>query len=153
MFELSHILRINIVRRIYLKSLVTERKTEFEKLCEFAETQTEYLTAPASSRFHLCNEGGLLEHSLNVAETMLKMKNTLCPEISDESCVVTALFHDLGKVGMPDNPMYVKNIGKNGKEPSICFGRTIPNRHDECEPFHRIAVEYLRRPARFPIAA
>ena len=108
-------------RYSYLKSLVTERKTEFEKLCEFAETQTEYLTAPASSRFHLCNEGGLLEHSLNVAETMLKMKNTLCPEISDESCIVTALFHDLGKVGMPDNPMYVKNIGKNGKEPSIPY--------------------------------
>lgn len=49
------------------------------------------------------------------------MKNTLYPEISDESCVVTALFHDLGKVGMPDNPMYVKNIGKNGKEPSIPY--------------------------------
>lgn len=104
-----------------LKALVKGRKTEFENLCEFAEKQTEYLTAPASSRFHLCKEGGLLEHSLNVAETMLKMKNTLAPEISDESCVVTALFHDLGKVGMPDNPMYLKNIVKNGKEPSIPY--------------------------------
>jgi len=104
-----------------LKALVKGRKTEFENLCEFAEKQPEYLTAPASSRFHLCKEGGLLEHSLNVAETMLKMKNTLAPEISDESCVVTALFHDLGKVGMPDNPMYLKNIGKNGKEPSIPY--------------------------------
>jgi len=37
---------------------------------------------------------------------MLKQKNTLAPEISDESCVVTALFHDLGKVGMPGNPLY-----------------------------------------------
>lgn len=63
----------------------------------------------------------MLEHSLNVAKTMLKMKNTLAPEISDESCVVTALFHDLGKVGMPDNPMYLKNIGKNGREPSIPY--------------------------------
>ena len=104
-----------------LKALVTERKAEFENLCEFVEKQTEYITAPASSRFHLCKESGLLEHSLNVAETMLKLKNTLAPEISDESCVVTALFHDLGKVGMPDNPMYVKNIGKNGKAPSIPY--------------------------------
>lgn len=105
----------------YLKSLVKDRRTEFEALCKFAEEETEYLTAPASTRFHLCKESGLLEHSINVCETMLKMKNTLAPEISDESCVVTALFHDLGKVGMPDNPMYVKNIGKNGKAPSIPY--------------------------------
>lgn len=105
----------------YLKSLVKERRTEFDALCKFAEEKTEYLTAPASTRFHLCKEGGLLEHSLNVCETMLKMKNTLAPEISDESCVVTALFHDLGKVGMPDSPMYIKNIGKNGKDPSIPY--------------------------------
>lgn len=46
----------------YLKSLVKERRTEFEALCKFAEEETEYLTAPASSRFHLCRESGLPEH-------------------------------------------------------------------------------------------
>ena len=105
----------------HLKSLVTERRSEFDRLCKFAEKETEYLTAPASTRFHLCRESGLLEHSVNVCETMLKMKNTLAPEISDESCVVTALFHDLGKVGMPDNPMYIKNVGKGGKEASVPY--------------------------------
>lgn len=105
----------------YLKSLVKERRTEFEALCKFAEEETEYLTAPASSRFHLCKESGLLEHSLNVCETMLKFKNAVASDISDDSCIVTALFHDLGKVGMPDNPMYIKNMGKNGKEPSIPY--------------------------------
>ena len=104
-----------------LKGLVTERKSEFERLCSFAENETEYLTAPASSRFHLCREGGLLEHSLNVAETMLKLKKVLAPQISDESCVVAALFHDLGKVGMPDNPLYMKNAGRNGREPSVPY--------------------------------
>src|SRR5574344_994513 len=105
----------------HLKSLVTERRSEFDRLCKFAENETEYLTAPASTRFHLCRESGLLEHSVNVCETMLKMKNTLAPEISDESCVVTALFHDLGKVGMPDNPMYIKNVGKGGKDASVPY--------------------------------
>ena len=105
----------------HLKSLVTERRSEFDRLCKFAEKETEYLTAPASTRFHLCRESGLLEHSVNVCETMLKMKNTLAPEISDESCVVTALFHDLGKVGMPDNPMYIKNVGKGGKDASVPY--------------------------------
>ena len=101
---------MNLIERYEnLKSKVVKRREEFLKFAEFVETETEYLTAPASSKFHLCKEGGLLEHSINVAETLLKIKNTLAPEISDESCVIVALFHDLGKVGMPKNPQYIKN--------------------------------------------
>lgn len=92
-----------------LKSKVIERREEFLKFMEFVEKETEYLTAPASTKFHLCKEGGLLEHSVNVAENLLKIKNALAPEISDESCVIVALLHDLGKVGMPGNPQYIKN--------------------------------------------
>ncbi len=92
-----------------LKEKVSERWAEFAELMKFVETETEYLTAPASTKFHLCKEGGLLEHSVNVAETLLKLKATLAPEISDESCVVVALLHDLGKAGMPGKPQYIKN--------------------------------------------
>ena len=92
-----------------LKEKVSDRWAEFAELMCFVETETEYLTAPASTKFHLCKEGGLLEHSVNVAETMLKLKNTLAPDISDESCVVVALLHDLGKAGMPGQPQYLKN--------------------------------------------
>ena len=92
-----------------LKEKVTDRKTEFAELCDFIENKTEWLTAPASTRFHLSKEHGLLEHSCNVAETMLKIKNALSSEIPDESCVIVALLHDLGKVGMPGNPQYIVN--------------------------------------------
>ena len=91
-----------------LKSKVTARREEFLALMNFVEQETEYLKAPASTKFHLCKEGGLLEHSVNVAETLLKLKNILAPEISDESCVIVALLHDLGKVGMPNKPQYIK---------------------------------------------
>ncbi len=67
------------------------------------------MTAPASTKYHLCIEGGLLEHSINVATTMLKIKSAIAPEISDESCVIVALIHDLGKVGMPGKPQYLIN--------------------------------------------
>ena len=53
-----------------LKLKVVNRREEFLKFMEFIETETEYLTAPASTKFHLCKEGGLLEHSVNVAETL-----------------------------------------------------------------------------------
>ena len=92
-----------------LKDKVIIRKQEFIELMNYIEIKTSYLTAPASTRFHLCIEGGLLEHSVNVAENLLKIKAALAPEISDESCVIVALLHDLGKAGMPDRPQYIKN--------------------------------------------
>ncbi len=91
-----------------IKALVVERKIPFNNLMNYLETETAWLTAPASTRFHLCRQEGLLEHSLNVAETMLKLKNTLAPEITGESCVIVALLHDLGKVGMPGQPHYLE---------------------------------------------
>jgi 23S rRNA maturation-related 3'-5' exoribonuclease YhaM len=36
-----------------------------------------------------------------VAETLLRIKETLYPTIEDESCVIVALLHDLGKAGTP----------------------------------------------------
>jgi len=88
---------------------VTERSKEWDSLMSFLEDNTSWLTTPASTRFHLCRKNGLLEHSINVAETMLKLKGMLAPEISDESCVIAALLHDLGKAGMPGNPQYIPN--------------------------------------------
>ena len=96
-------------RYSFLKSLVKDRKVQFDRLISFMEKETAWLTAPASTKYHLCKEGGLLEHSVNVAETMLKIKSAIAPEISDESCVIVALLHDLGKVGMPGNPQYLVN--------------------------------------------
>ena len=91
-----------------LKEKVIERRVDFYNLIAFIETETAWLTAPASTRFHLSQEQGLLEHSCNVAETMLNIKGSIAPMIPDESCVIVALLHDLGKVGMPGNPQYTK---------------------------------------------
>ncbi len=92
-----------------LKTLVVDRKTQFDRLIAFMENETTWLTSPASTKYHLCKEGGLLEHSVNVAESMLKIREALAPEISEESCVIVSLIHDLGKVGMPGNPQYLIN--------------------------------------------
>lgn len=75
----------------------------------FLRGQTAWLDSPASTRFHLCRPGGLLEHSVNVAETLLKLRDALAPDLPVESCVIAALFHDLGKAGMPGRPFYLPN--------------------------------------------
>lgn len=92
-----------------LKSFVINRKEQFHNLINFMEKETAWLTAPASTKYHLCEEGGLLKHSVNVAETMLKIKAAIAPHITDESCVIVSLLHDLGKAGMPGNPQYLVN--------------------------------------------
>ncbi len=92
-----------------LKKKVVARKEEFTELMEYIERETCYMTAPASTKYHLCREQGLLEHSVNVAENLLKIKAVLAPDISDESCVIVALLHDLGKAGMPGQPQYLPN--------------------------------------------
>lgn len=92
-----------------LKTLVIDRKEQFDRLINFMENETAWLTAPASTKYHLCKEGGLLEHSVNVAEAMVRIKAAIAPHITDESCVIVALLHDLGKTGMPGNPQYLVN--------------------------------------------
>jgi hypothetical protein len=108
-----------------LKKKVVWRAAEFADLMEFIETETAWLTAPASTRFHLCRENGLLEHSINVAETLLRIKETLYPLIEDESCVIVALLHDLGKAGTPNGAQYLKNQPTE-KQRRAGYGPTYP---------------------------
>ena len=71
-----------------------------EKLMEWIEN-SDFYTCPASSRFHGAYDGGLLDHSLNVYDELNRILSVY-PEIqvSEESVVIAALFHDLCKVNM-----------------------------------------------------
>ena len=61
-------------------------------------------TAPASTKFHLSYEGGLLEHSLNVCkmalelrEVIIKMNPELQVSLPQESVIISSLLHDVCK--------------------------------------------------------
>lgn len=63
-----------------------------------------FFQAPASSKFHLNHEGGLLEHSLNVCkiglmlrDQMLLLKPELEESLNKESVIIASLLHDLCK--------------------------------------------------------
>lgn len=125
-----------------LKSRIIKRKDEFSALINFMENETDYLNSPASTRFHLCRRQGLLEHSVNVAETMLKIKEAIAPEIDDESCIITALIHDLGKAGMPGKPQYLENE-PTPKQKQYGFPATIPYRMNETLVYLSVPVRSL----------
>lgn len=76
--------------------------------------ETDYFTAPASTKYHSNYEGGLAEHSLKVMELWDKKNELYKLNIPDESIVICALLHDLCKCNF-----YVKgkkNV-KEGKKP------------------------------------
>jgi len=92
-----------------LLSLVVDRRDEVTRFERFLREETSWPTSPASTRFHLAHEGGLIQHSLNVANTLLRLRDVLAPDLAAESCVIAALYHDVGKVGMPGKPYYLPN--------------------------------------------
>lgn len=70
-----------------------------DKLIDYIRT-TDFYTAPASTRFHSCHEGGLLEHSLNVYNVLnekLKAGQWVSKQFNSNSVIITALLHDMCK--------------------------------------------------------
>jgi 23S rRNA maturation-related 3'-5' exoribonuclease YhaM len=102
------------------------RSTErpgIENLIQYME-ESDFFTAPCSTQYHLCKEGGLAEHGLNVYLTMDAMGQGLADSAkqtpTDEpfevnSQKIVALLHDIGKSTYRGKPNYIPNILKSGE--------------------------------------
>mgnify|MGYP004606688221 FL=1 len=66
-----------------------------KKLLEWLKG-TDFFTAPASTRYHCACEGGLLKHSINVYNVMMKHFEEM--KDSKESFAIVSLLHDICKV-------------------------------------------------------
>lgn len=118
------------------------RKDVVRQFLNYLSSETSFFVAPASHKYHLNYEGGLIEHSLNVAEHMLKIKGVLAPEISDESCVIVGLFHDLGKAGDPGNPYYLINE-PTPRQKQYGYPASVPYKHNESLPHLSVPLRSL----------
>lgn len=70
-----------------------------------------FFTAPCSTQYHLCKEGGLAEHSMNVHDVAIKLA-TVFPQfygIHISSIIITSLLHDIGKCGQFGKSYYIEN--------------------------------------------
>lgn len=70
------------------------KRAGIDKLLAWLE-DTDFYEAPASTKFHDCDRGGLCHHSLKVYDFLTE--NTI-GDFSPESMAIVALFHDLCKV-------------------------------------------------------
>jgi len=78
------------------KYLIKERNvTAFFR---WLEADTDFLRAPASTRFHLATRNGLLIHSINVYYNLRKLAEDNNLEYSLDTIMLCGVFHDLCKV-------------------------------------------------------
>ena len=74
-----------------------------DKLLDYLANRSDFFTAPASTRFHCCYEGGLAQHSLNVYRCLVeylardRVKELYKLSYSEETAAVVALLHDICK--------------------------------------------------------
>lgn len=103
-------LQYNTAKKEYhaLLNKTTDRKQECLSFHRFLEDHTNWLDAPASTKYHLPERGGLLVHSVGVCKNLLRLKNLLAPSLPEETCIICGLFHDVGKAGMPGIPLYIE---------------------------------------------
>ena len=75
-------------------------RSGIDELLQWLES-SDFYQCPASAKYHGAHAGGLLEHSLNVYDELMRLKGAY-PElsISDETTIIISLFHDLCKVNL-----------------------------------------------------
>lgn len=116
-------------------NLIDEHKSAFFDICErqihrkgitdllsWLEN-TDFFVAPASTRFHGAEEGGLCKHSLQVYTRMIDLLNFYIPSYNHaqlETVAIISLFHDICKANM------YKRSTKNVKNLDTGLWETVP---------------------------
>lgn len=124
--------------------LVSRSRSGVDKLMKYIQS-SDFYTAPASTKYHLCCEGGLLQHSLNVLDALrglltwrsdgqweYKVAGKVAELIPGESVTIAALLHDICKTYFYGTAMRnVKNekTGKWEKQPYYTIEDKMPLGH------------------------
>lgn len=103
---------------------------------------TDFFTAPASTKYHSCHEGGLCEHSLNVYHRLVKNYATefnAAPKEDERNTIaICGLLHDVCKANFyKASTRNVKNeeTGKWEKKPYYAIDEKFPFGHGEKSVF------------------
>ena len=59
---------------------------------------SDFFTAPASTRYHASYKGGLCQHCLNVYKNLMKLNEDKNMQIPEESIIIVSLLHDISKM-------------------------------------------------------
>lgn len=115
--------------------------------------RTDFFTAPASTRYHAAYEGGLFDHCLNVAQSLMKLTQAgvTAHWMRQESPVIIGLLHDATKIGVylgddesgwTHNP-YKYQVGTHGEDSLEIVSKhmTLTPEEQACIRWHMGAYE------------
>jgi hypothetical protein len=103
---------LNSVKQQIIEILLEVKREGMDKLITYLE-ESDFFTAPASTKYHNSYEGGLAEHSLNVYTCLTEKNITYNLGLDKEEIAVTALLHDVCKINFYKKGF--KNV-KDGKK-------------------------------------
>ena len=108
-------------------------------LLDYLTNHSDFFEAPASTRYHLAYESGLVTHSLNVYYCLKsylereRVKHDYGLKVSEETIAIVALLHDICKTGCYKKSF--RNVkddnGKWQKVPCYEFSDPMPYGHGE----------------------
>ena len=117
--------------------MATVERNGVDKLMEYIR-KSDFYTAPASTKYHNCYEGGLLDHSLNVYDNLVRKKESdpiwkeKLENLSPESAIIVGLLHDICKTGYYTTEMRNKKIdGRWEQVPFYTVKDLLPYGHGE----------------------
>lgn len=90
----------------YIKDILLSFNREgMDKVIEYLQN-SDFTYAPSSTKFHSNYHGGLMDHSIMVMSTAIKLRDAMLdikPELEQripvESVVISSLLHDICKIG------------------------------------------------------
>jgi len=114
----------------FVELLRTTNRDGIEELIRYLQEETDFFTAPASTKYHGAFAGGLLMHSINVcAELRLDPNSKVYPT---ETLIIVALLHDICKANCyRTEKRNVKENGGGGEKQIYVFEDELPLGHGE----------------------
>ena len=120
----------DFIRHIFREIMNIDTGNPFWKLLDYLEKETDFFSAPASTKFHSSEENGLIRHSLLVTAYGIELAPImLLGEVDMYFLVLSCLFHDFCKVNMYE--VKLKNV-KNEE-----------NGNWEKVPYYKVKADYL----------
>lgn len=111
-------------KQYVVDSLLSTNRPGMEDLIDYM-TECGFFEAPCYSQFHLATKFGLVHHTRNVMETAERIGVALLggAEYNEiqESVIIAAGLHDLGKMGQFEKPLYNIKLLKDGSVGKIPY--------------------------------
>jgi putative nucleotidyltransferase with HDIG domain len=105
----------------FLDLLGTVKRSGINELTDWLTNKSDFFTAPASTRYHGAEEGGLLEHSLAVYNCLTMIVSHFKIGVNPESFMLTGLLHDICKANFYTVQMRNAKNDETGKWEKVPF--------------------------------